>query len=187
MDQKQIDLLQMTFANKYSGTGNSHKRPLVLTEGMGVDNVSLSAADSQLLEARKFQVVEIARAFGVPPHLIGETSASTSWGSGIESMGRAFVMFTLDPHLTRIEQELNSKLFPNGEYFLEFDRSVLMAGDLKTQAEFYTAALGGPGAGPGYMTQNEIRKRQNLPPLAGGDKLFNPEPKANGNKQGQET
>jgi len=96
-------------------------------------------------------------------------------------------MFTLDPHLTRIEQELNSKLFPNGEYFLEFDRSVLMAGDLKTQAEFYTAALGGPGAGPGYMTQNEIRKRQNLPPLAGGDKLFNPEPKANGNKQGQET
>jgi len=77
----------MTFANKYSGTGNSHKRPLVLTEGMGVDNVSLSAADSQLLEARKFQVVEIARAFGVPPHLIGETSASTAGEAALKVWG----------------------------------------------------------------------------------------------------
>jgi phage portal protein BeeE len=51
--------------------------------------------DAQLLEARKFQVIDIARAFGVPPHMIGETSASTSWGSGIESMGRAFVNYTL--------------------------------------------------------------------------------------------
>jgi phage portal protein BeeE len=60
----------------------------VLTNGITAKELSALAEDSQLLEARKFQVIDIARAFGVPPHMIGETSASTSWGTGIEAMNR---------------------------------------------------------------------------------------------------
>jgi HK97 family phage portal protein len=174
MDAERISALQQVFADKYSGTNNAHKKPLVLTEGMTAEAIQINAADAQLLEARKFQVIDIARAFGVPPHMIGETSGSTSWGSGIESMGRAFVTYTLQPHLVRIEQELNRKLFRTAATFVEFDRSGLIQGDLAAQAAYYRAALGGPGTGQGWMTANQVRARMHMEPETGGDVLFNP-------------
>ena len=174
MDGERVEALQKMFADKYSGVSNAHRRPLVLTEGMQATALNITAEDSQLLEARKFQVVEIARAFGVPPHMIGETSASTSWGSGIESMGRAFVTYTLNPHLVRFEQELNRKLFRHAGLFVEFDRSALIQGDLEAQSKYFRAALGGPGTGPGWMTPNQVRAKGYMEPMAGGDKLFDP-------------
>jgi HK97 family phage portal protein len=168
MDERQIGLLQTAFNNKYAGNENAHKLPLVLTEGLTAKEISISAQDSQLLEARQFQVIDIARAFGVPPHMIGETSASTSWGSGIESMSRGFVTYTLQPHLVRIEQELNRKLFPrNPSRFWQFDRDALIEGDSKAQAEYNRAALGGPGTGMGWMSVDEIRKGKGLAPRGG--------------------
>lgn len=175
MNAEQVERLQSSFAKKYSGSDNFHKLPLVLTEGITAKELSLSAEDSQLLEARKFQVIDIARAFGVPPHMIGETSASTSWGSGIESMSRGFVTYTLQPHLVRIEQELNRKLFPRDSgRFLQFDRDALIEGDSKAQAEYNRAALGGPGTGQGWMTVNEVRRAKGLAPVDGGDVIFDP-------------
>ncbi|WP_374491606.1 phage portal protein [Brachymonas sp.] len=174
MKQEQIDELQRQVGAKHSGVNNAHKTPLVLTEGLKAQEISISAQDAQLLEARKFQVVDIARAFGVPPHLIGETSASTSWGSGIESMTRSFSLFTLKPHLTRIEQELNRKLFRRSNLFVEFDRDAMVQGDLQAQAKYYRAAIGGPGNGPGWMTVNEVRQKQYLPPSQGWDEIFTP-------------
>lgn len=176
MDQEQITNLQTAFKNKYAGNENAHKLPLVLTEGLSAKEISISAQDSQLLEARKFQVVDIARAFGVPPHMIGETSASTSWGSGIESMSRAFVTYTLQPHLIRIEQELNRKLFPrNAGRYIQFDRDALLEGDSKAQAEYSRAALGGPGTGMGWMSVDEIRKTKGLPPIGGAaSEIYDP-------------
>lgn len=171
---EQLKLLQDQFAKKYSGLSNAHRLPLVLTEGMKANAISISAEDAQLLEARKFQVADIARAFGVPPHLIGETSAATSWGSGIESMGRAFVQYTLEHHLVRTEQELNRKLFRTAKYFVEFDRSALMDGDLAAQGTYYRAALGGPGTGKGWMSVNEVRRRKRLAPLNGEDGVYTP-------------
>lgn len=176
MTQEQINALQKAFANKYAGADNFHRLPLVLTEGLTHKEISLSAEDAQLLEARKFQVIDIARAFGVPPHMIGETSASTSWGSGIEAMSRGFVTYTLQPHLVRIEQELNRKLFPrNSGKFIQFDRDALIEGDSKAQAEYNRAALGGPGSGMGWMTVDEVRKTKGLAPLGGkAAELFDP-------------
>lgn len=174
MSDQQKDGLREAFAAKYSGIDNAHRLPLVLTEGTKVEKLSLTAEDSQLLDARKFQVVDIARAFGVPPHLIGETSASTTWGSGLESLGRAFVQFTLEHHLCRVEQEINRKLFRTARQFVEFDRSALMDGDLAAQAVYNRAALGGPGTGKGWMSVNEVRRRKRLPPLAGEDSVFDP-------------
>lgn len=175
MNAEQIEKLQSAFSKKYSGADNFHRAPLVLTEGITAKELSLSAEDSQLLEARKFQVIDIARAFGVPPHMIGETSASTSWGSGIESMSRGFVTYTLQPHLVRIEQELNRKLFPRDTgKFLQFDRDALIEGDSIAQAQYNRAALGGPGTGQGWCTVNEIRRTKGLPPVDGGDVIFDP-------------
>jgi len=169
--EAQQNHLREQFADRYTGRGNHH-RPLLLVNGGKVEPVSLNAEDAQLLETRKFQVVEIARAFGVPPHMIGETSASTSWGSGIEQMSIGFVRYTLGPHLRRIEQELNRKLWPRStRYFAEFNRDGLLAGDSKTESEVISKSLGGPGA-QGWMTVNEARRIKNLPPVPGGDVLY---------------
>lgn len=176
MSPDQVTQLQNAFRNKYSGLDNAHRLPLVLTEGLTAKELSLSAEDSQLLEARKFQVIDISRAFGVPPHMIGETSASTSWGSGIEAMSRGFVTYTLQPHLVRIEQELNRKLFPrNTGRFVQFDRDALIEGDSAAQAAYNRAALGGPGSGQGWLTVDEVRKSKGMAPLGGkAAELFDP-------------
>lgn len=169
--ENQQNHLRDQFTERYTGQGNRHK-PLLLVNGGKVEPISLTAEDSQLLETRKFQVVEIARAFGVPPHMIGETSASTSWGSGIEQMSIGFVRYTLGPHLRRIEQELNRKLWPRSpKFFVEFNRDGLLAGDSKTESEVISKSLGGPGA-QGWRTVNEARRLKNLPPVPGGDVLF---------------
>lgn len=175
MNQPQVETLQAAFAQKYSGVENSHRLPLVLTEGLKATPLSLNADDAQLLDARKFQVIDVARAFGVPPHLIGETSAATSWGAGLEEMSRGFITFTLQQHLVRIEQELNRKLFRTAKFYVEFNRDALMEGNSKAQSEYFRAALGGPGTGPGWMTVDEVRRLKNLPPQGGSAaKLFEP-------------
>jgi HK97 family phage portal protein len=173
MNPEQIAGLQQAFAAKHSGLNNAHRLPLVLTEGLDASSVSLSAADAQLLEARRFQVLDVARAFGVPGFLINESTGATSWGSGIESIGRAFVTYTLQPWLRKIEQELNRKLFPrNSGKFIEFYRDSLIEGDSAAQGASFRLALGGPGTGDGYMSVNEVRKIKRLAPIEGGDKVF---------------
>lgn len=176
MGTDQITQLQDAFKNKYSGIQNAHQLPLVLTEGLKASEISLSAEDAQLLEARKFQVVDIARAFGVPPHMIGSSDASTSWGTGIESMNRGFVSLTLQPWLIKIEQELNRKLFPrNAGKFIKFNREAMLEGDSTAQANYNRAALGGPGTGMGWLTVDEVRKKEGRGPLGGtAAELFDP-------------
>lgn len=189
MSPEQIESLQTQFVKKYSGIENARKIPLILTEGGSAHELSISAEDSQLLEARKFQVVDIARAFGVPPHMIGETSASTSWGSGIEAMTRGFFTYTLQQRLIRIEQELNRKLYPQSPWRrIEYDREAMLEGDTKAQSAYYRAALGGPGTGMGWMTVDEVRKRKNLSPIGGAAaEIYDPrlqEGKNNGKTDG---
>lgn len=169
--QEQVDMLREQFEERYGGVKNSHK-PLVLANGGKLAPVSLTAEDSQLLETRKFQVIDIARAFGVPPHMIGETTASTSWGSGVEQMSIAFVRYTINPFLTGLRQEVNRKVWPrSARYFVEHDLQSLLAGDSKAEAEYLSRALGGPGQ-QGWMSLNEVRRRKYLPPEEGGNKVI---------------
>lgn len=171
MSQEQRDQLKATWG-KQRETYYANGGTPVLTGGMKVVPLSLNAEDAQLLETRQFGVEEIARIFGVPPHMIGKTDASTSWGSGIEQMSIGFVRYTLRRHLDVIQQEINRKLWPRSlKVFGEFNTDALMDGDSKAQAEYFTKALGGPG-NQGWMTINEARKLKNLPPVDGGDKII---------------
>ncbi|KOQ67102.1 phage portal protein [Stenotrophomonas maltophilia] len=173
MTKEQQDDFRDAWVKKYGGVQGNRRIPLVLTEGLEVHELTMSAVDQQLLESRQWQVIDVARAFGVPPHMIGETSKATSWGTGIESMGIGFVKYTLGPHLKRIKDELNRKLFRTPRYFVEHNVDMFMAGDSKTQAEYFSKALGGPGT-RGWMVPNEVRRLKNLPPIEGGDVLYQP-------------
>lgn len=170
IEPDQVERLRTMIADKFSGA-NQHK-PMILTGGMEIQTVTMTSADAQLLEARQFQVSDIARAFRVPPHMIGHTDKTTSWGSGIEQMGIGFVQYTLDPHLHAIEQEINRKFYRTAANFVEFNREGLLRGDSKARSEFYGRAIGGPGSGDGWMTINEVRAKENMPAAPGGDELY---------------
>ncbi len=168
----QADILRASWLSTHGGIGKSHM-PAILSGGMEIEQLTMTNEDSQLLATRAFQIEEIARIFGVPPHMIGQTDKVSSWGSGVENMGRGFVKFTLQRHLVKIEQELNRKLWPAREkYFVEFNVAGLERGDLKSENEALRVALGRAGE-PGWMTQNEVRRIKNMPPIAGGDGLLN--------------
>lgn len=169
MSKDQQALLRESFVATYgSGTG-ARKLPLVLTEGGSANVLSISPVDMQLLESRRFEREDICQALGVPPVLIGENDKTSSWGTGIEQITLGFVKYTVKPHLARWEEELNRKLFRNAGPFLEFDLDELLRGDSRAQSEVFTQALGGPGAGDGYMSVNEVRRIKNMKPLPDPD------------------
>ena len=170
MDAQQISQLRDQWEQLYAGATKAWK-PAVLTGGLKVKPVTLSSHDAQLLETRKFTVEEICRVFGVPPHMIGHMDKSTAWGSGIEQMALGFSKFTLQRHLRKIEQEVNRKVFRTAARFCAFDVSGLERGDFKTRMEGYRVALGRAGE-PAWLTVNEVRKMENLPPVDGGDQLI---------------
>jgi len=170
LNEDQIEMIRSQFSEWHEGARNAY-RPAILAGGLTLKPLTFNSEDSQLLETRGFQVRDIARIYGVPPHMIGETEKVSSWGSGVENMGIGFVKYTLQRHLTKIEQELNLKLFGSAApLFVEFNVEGLLRGDSKTRAEFYGRALGG-SAGPAWMTPNEVRRLENLPPVTGGDTL----------------
>lgn len=170
LSTEQRDMIRETWKN-YRSKYSSGLPPL-LSGGLEIAPLTLNAEDAQLLESRQYSVEQIARVFGVPPHMIGKTDSSTSWGSGIEQMSIGFVRYTLRRHLDAIQQEINRKIWPRSlRVFGEFNADALLDGDSKAQAEYFSRALGGPGT-QGWMTIDEVRKLKNLPPVPGGDRLI---------------
>lgn len=167
LSKDQADLLRSSFVATYGGGMSQERLPLVLTEGGEAIPLNISPVDMQLLESRRFEREDICQAFGVPPVMIGENEKTSSWGTGVEQITLGFVKFTLKPHLTRWEEELNRKLFRRAGQYVEFELDALLRGDSKAQAEAFRYALGGPGTGDGYMSVDEVRKLKNLPALGG--------------------
>ena len=171
LDPKVADDLREFFDARYTGTANHH-RPLLLTgrrRGQDVEHVRGRRAAYRIPAVLCHRHLPFLRR---SPVMIGETEKTSSWGSGVEQMARWFTTFTLNDHLTAIEQELEAKLFRDG-FFAEFDESELTRGDTKTRGEFYRIARGSMQE-PGFMTTNEIRAAEGLPPIDGGDELQHP-------------
>jgi HK97 family phage portal protein len=170
LSKDQAELLRTTWASRHGGPRNAHL-PAVLAGGLDVKQLTMSAEDAQLLESRKFQVEDVARVFGVPPHMIGHTEKTSSWGSGVEQMSIAFVRYTVGRYLDAMAQEINRKVWPKSrQIYGEHNRDSLLEGDATAQAAYFSKALGGPGT-QGWMLINEVRRMKNLPPIEGGDKL----------------
>lgn len=160
--------------------------PLIVEGGGEAKRLDFTAEDSQLLESRSFQVEDVCRFFGTPPHMVGHTEKTTSWGTGVEQQTLGFTKFTLRPILKGVEQEVDRKLLRSGRFYCKFNMDALLRADSKGRAEYYKAALGGTQA-PGWMTQNEIRKLENQPPAPDCDKIYSPVPAVTPDKQGQDS
>lgn len=143
---------------------SNSRTPLVLSGGLEPAQISVNSKDAEILATRMFNVEEICRIFGVPPHMVGHTDKTTSWGSGVEQMGIGFVRYTLQRILTPAAQELNRKLWPvRQKYFVEHITAALERGDLKARYEAYRIALGRAGEMP-WVNTDEIRRLENMPP-----------------------
>lgn len=123
---------------------------------------SMTAADAQFLQSRQFQIEEVARWFGVPPHLLMQTEKQTSWGTGVAEQNRALSRTVLAPWATRVEQRL-SRLLP-APRFVEFDFAGLERPTPETEIDLLIKQINA-----GLLTLNEARAIRNLPPVEGGD------------------
>lgn len=166
VDDKQQTLLREAWLRKYGGAENA-AMPLILTQGGKASKLQWNAEEAQMLEARMFQVIEIARAYGVPPFMIGATEKSTAWGTGLESLGLGFIRYTLGRHITAIEQEINRKIFRISKYFVDFDEQALARGDMASLGTWFRQAIGGSN-GPGFMTVDDVRAILKMPPAPDG-------------------
>jgi HK97 family phage portal protein len=125
---------------------------------------TMSAQDAQFLESRQFQIEEIARWTGVPPHLLMQTEKQTSWGTGVAEQNRGLGRFTLLGWTMRFEQRL-SRLLAKPR-FAEFDFAGLERPTPEDEIKLLIEQVKA-----GLLTVNEARKIRNLPPIDGGDVL----------------
>jgi HK97 family phage portal protein len=163
--------LKASLTEEYSGLGKSH-RLMLLDEDMKLVNVGIPPEDSQFLESRQFQITEIARWFNLPPHKLKDLTRSSF--NNIESEQISFVTDSILPWLIGIEQFYNTQLLTENEQWKEnlyFKHNVegLLRGNAEARAKYYQAMWN-----VGAMSINEIRGKEDMDPIEGGDDHFVP-------------
>ena len=167
LSEQAIERLKNSFSNTYAKLKNSNST-IILEEGLAFKPISISPEQAQFLSSRQFGIEEVARIFNIPPHMLKDLSKSSF--NNIEMQSQEFVTYTLKPYITRLENEMNYKLFRSnevGKTFIEFNLNGLLRGDVKTRNEAYKTAITN-----GYMSINEVRQKENLNSIEGGDKHF---------------
>jgi HK97 family phage portal protein len=151
---------------RHKGVENAGRMGL-LEGGATWETVGLAPEDAQFLETRRFQVTEVARMFRLPPHKIGDLDRATF--SNIEHQNIEYVTDSIRPWCVRLEQRIRLGIFDNRrdrDLYSEFLLDGLLRGDTPSRYEAYSKAP--------WMSDNEKRQRENLPPLPGLDATYAP-------------
>lgn len=149
----------------YAGLDNSH-RAAILEEGLTLDQLSINAAEAQLIESKQFTLTDLANWTGLPPHKLGAMT-NVSYGS-LEQENQAFLDDAIDPWLVRWEEECDAKLLSSYQRDREthgccFDRFPLVRADLQQRGEYYVKAITN-----GWLSPDEVRHREGDNPIPGG-------------------
>jgi len=128
----------------------------------------LSQKDAQFIESQQFQEEALAGIYGVPLWLANRAGKTSIMGSNLEQQLTGFITFGLKPYIDTVEDELNDKIYRASSRFVEFTVEGLLRADSAGRASYYQAALGGSG-GSGWMTINEVREKENQPPMSGDE------------------
>jgi len=152
------------FQGRHAGSGRAFL-PIVLGGGAKFTPISLSLQDAQFLQSRQFSANQMATLLGIPPHLLGIVDKTTSWGTGIEVQGRAFVDYALRSFYVRIGNLLTS-ILPDG-MFADFITDAITRADTAIRYQNYAVALGSNN-GVGWMCVDEVRAFEGMAPLPNG-------------------
>jgi len=167
LNEKQMKALSAEWKQKRSGLDKAFDT-IFLDGGLKYQQLTIPPEDAQFLETRAFQIDEIARWFGVPPHMLMDVDKTTSWGSGIEQQGIGFLVYTLRSWLTRFEQRFTKLITPEPVY-ARFSVEGLLRGDSAARGAFYKQMWD-----MGVFSTNDIRRFEELPPVDGGDVRYRP-------------
>jgi HK97 family phage portal protein len=155
---------------RFSGLVENNEDDLIVLEaGAKFEPLSMTPADLQLLDTRRFSVEDIARWFGVSSVMINDTNKTTTWGTGISQLIEGFYKFRLRPMLELFEQAINRRVLTARQrelYEVEFSLDAILRGNAKERLDIGVAAVTN-----GLMTRNEWRQLENLPPMDGADEL----------------
>ena len=153
---------RQAFADTHGDKGSGL---VILDDDMSYTPISSNANDSQMIEARTFNVAEIARFFNINPILLGDNSGASF--STIEAANIEFVSHTLQPYISMIEDEFNRKLVKPSEVkniLIDIDEKYLLKGDMNTTADYLQKLTSS-----GIMSVNEAREYLGMTPVEGGD------------------
>lgn len=161
--------LRSEVADKFADSRNAGKL-LVLDGGVKFERLSLTSEDAEFLDARKMSNEDVARIFGMPPTTVGITDKATY--SNTEQEARALVQNALGPLAARVEAAMQRCLLTDAgrrSLYVEHDLSGILRGDVQARFEAYRI-----GREIGVYSPNDIRRRENEPPIANGDGYHQP-------------
>ena len=143
----------------------------LLQEGMEFKPLSMTNEDAQLIDARQYGVRDIARLYGIPAHMLGDLDRATH--SNIEQQSLEFVIYTLMPWIRRHEEAMERDFLIPEERLagvtIQFNVSGLLRGDITARYAAYAQARQW-----GWLSINDIRRLENMPPVTGGDGYLQP-------------
>ena len=153
-----------------AGGSNAGKMPL-LEDGMEIKPYQFNAQQAQYAETKQLSREDVAAAYHVNPSLIWHTNTQTYASS--KDNARALYSECLGPILQMLQQRINTFLLPmvgaDPRTYVEFDLKEKLKGSFEERASIIQASVGGP-----WMTRNEARADNNMPPIDGGDELIVP-------------
>lgn len=158
--EEQAQILRDTWADAHT----RRRKPAVLTGGLRWRSVTVSAADSQMIEHREAIVRDIARAYRIPLNMINASGGDSQTYQNVEQAGINFVRYTLLPFMRRIEDAI-SEMLPLTQR-VRFDAAVFERADLTTRVRAQQTQIMS-----GTMTPNEAREIENREPYEGGDQF----------------
>ena len=162
LSEKQKADIRASWRQAYSNGGQGLA---VLQGNMSYQPVQINAKDAQMIESRQFNVQDIARFFGISPVLLGDLSNSSY--NTIEAVQNEFLLHTLQPYITMVENEFNRKLLKPSEKKLNIilETNEILRIDKQAQSNYYATMLSN-----GIMSINEIRRELGFNPIEDGDK-----------------
>jgi HK97 family phage portal protein len=158
---EQAKNLQTGFDNAHKGFKKAHKTG-ILDSGAKYVKTGVNPDEAQMLESQKFAIEQVARMFRIPPHMIGITSAGAMSYASVEQNNINFVVHTLRPYISKLE-DAYSTLLPN-EAFMKFNVDGLLRGDYTTRIQGYSIGLQS-----GFYSVNDVRRFEDLRPVDNGD------------------
>jgi len=168
-DQASVDRITDGWNAKFGGSGNA-KKVALLQEGMTFRPLSMTNVDAALIDALRLSALDIARIYKIPAHMVNELERATF--SNIEHQSLQFVIYTLLPWVKRHEQAKTRDLLLPSErkqYFIEYNLAGLLRGDQSSRYAAYAV-----GRQWGWLSINDIRRLENMPPVKGGDIYLSP-------------
>jgi HK97 family phage portal protein len=154
--QSQADAIKLRWRSSHGGTRNSGD-VAVLDAETDFQNVTINPNELQLIEARGWQMQEVARVYGVPLTML--SSESTGYGDAIETQQIGFVAYTLKGYTTRTEQRLARDFTPRGRT-LYFNLDNAVRGTLLERFQAYNEGIAG-----GWLVRSEARGKENMTEL----------------------